>query len=151
MHSESRRKTGKCGHCFIMHWKVHALKCIQRKSGLHLHTNLFFNKVSSYSFSPFSFSILMHMSMLFNDRVTRTKCLFWSHTPSIQESFSLRGMMGIALCGTWPEESKSAPISTWWVSWLRLCLFFHRLCLSLHWSWNWKDPDICFPQMWSRC
>lgn len=52
--------------------------------------------------------------MLFNDRVTRMKCSFWSHTLLIQEFFSQRGMMGIALCGTWPEESKSAPILTWW-------------------------------------
>lgn len=71
--------------------------------------------------------VLMYMFVLFNDRATRTKCLFWSHTPLTQESFSQRGMMGIALCGTWPEESKSAPISTWWDSWpasvsLSLCL-----------------------------
>lgn len=71
--------------------------------------------------------VLMYMFVLFNDRAMRTKCLFWSHTPLTQESFSQRGMMGIALCGTWPEESKSAPISTWWDSWpasvsLSLCL-----------------------------
>lgn len=56
---------------------------------------------------------LKHMYILFLYRVMRMKFLFWNPTPLIQESFSQQDMMGIASCGTWPEESKSAPISTW--------------------------------------
>lgn len=90
-----------------------------------------------------------------NNRVMRTRCLFWSRTPSIQESCSQRVMTGIASCGTWPEEWRSARTSTWWDCWppraslilqsLRL-IASHPLCslwLYSHWSWKWPDPDIC--------
>lgn len=90
-----------------------------------------FKKQTLVTFSVFfiSWSVLIYMLMLFNDRVMRMRCLSWSHTPLIQESCSQRGMMGTALCGTSPEESKSAPISTWWDSW-RLFVSLSQ-CLSL--------------------
>lgn len=93
--------------------------------------------------------------MFSNDRVTRTRCLFWSHTPSIQESFSQRVMTGIASCGTWREEWRSARISTWWDCWppftslflLSLGLIASQPLCSLWlyslWSWKWPEPDIC--------
>ena len=93
--------------------------------------------------------------MFSNDRVTRTRCLFWSHTPSIQESFSQRVMTGIASCGTWREEWRSARISTWWDCWppftslfllsLRLIASQPLCSLWLYslWSGKWPEPDIC--------
>lgn len=78
----------------------------------------------------------------------RMKCLFWSHTPLIQGFFSQRGMMGIALCGTWPEESKSAPISTWWV-WV-FCVIVSVTWIYSYWSWKWPDPDIFFLPVWQK-